>query len=584
MTQPFPPDPLSGIESIPPQFGRPDAILSLIEAVSSGIVMIDTDGVIVLVNAEMERMFGYTREELIGRTVEMLLPERLHSAYERHRQAYLENPIRRALGAGREFFGCHKDGHEFPVEIGLSNIESDRGPLAVASVVDISARLDTSIRQLFEHELSTATARLKQLSLYDSLTGLPNRVLLFDRLDQVLLAAKRTRTGFALMMIDLNLFKDVNDTLGHAAGDALLADIGRRLQGLSRASDTLARIGGDEFAAVLSGCDTPQSAVVVANKIHAALNEPLTVEGQTVRVSAAIGVAFFPEHGDDPRALLAHADQAMYVAKKSSRICEIYTPDGSASRTLLIACNLSEALAHAELYLEYQPKMRLTTGTLVGVEALVRWRHPDLGSIPPGEFIGVAERTAIIKPITYAILEMALDQAARWGGKIPIAVNLSARMVDNGDLTTRTLAALSARGLSPTLLTYEVTETALMASPLRVQESLRSLREAGINISIDDFGAGYTSLKYLRDFVISEIKIDRMFVTGLIAGSRDVAIVRSIATLGRGFEVKIVAEGIEHLEQLPLLIELGCEYGQGYALGRPMPAEMFESWRASRHL
>jgi diguanylate cyclase (GGDEF)-like protein/PAS domain S-box-containing protein len=682
--------------SIPPRFQH-DSVLNIVEAVSSGVVMIDSAGTIVLVNSETERMFGYGRDELVGNPVEMLMPVRFRGGHERHRMVYFANPIRRDMGTGRELFGCRKDGSEFPIEIGLSSIDSDRGPLAVASVMDISSRreleesfrnvvevapyglaivdadgrivvanefmartfgytreellalpieqlmperyrrghvrqraiyeeapvvremgvnrdlvalhkdgtefgaeiglspvlwkgkpltlatvTDISVRQLYENELKRATARLKQLSLFDNLTGLPNRVLLFDRLDQALHTAKRSGTGFAVMMIDLNLFKEINDTLGHAAGDELLATIGRRFAHLTRDTDTFARIGGDEFAALLAGCDSPGSAIVVAEKIHTALDEPVTIGDVVLRVTAAIGVALYPGHGTDPRALLVHADQAMYVAKRSSRSCEVYTPDGVASRAFLIACNLPEALERREFYLEYQPKLHLATRSVVGVEALVRWRHPRFGSIPPDDFIGVAERTSIIKPMTYAILEMALDQAARWqeaGLYIPVAVNLSARMVDNHDLTNRTCAALAARGLSPDLLTYEVTETALMASPLRVQESLRSLRQAGIGISIDDFGAGYTSLKYLRDFMISEIKIDRMFVTRLTPTSRDVAIVRSIATLGHGFSVKIVAEGIENADQVDLLLQLGCSFGQGYALGRPMSVEQFETWR-----
>jgi diguanylate cyclase (GGDEF)-like protein len=436
-----------------------------------------------------------------------------------------------------------------------------------------------------ETELVTSQERLKRLSLFDSLTNLPNRNLFFDRLEQTLQAAKRNEASFSLMMMDLNLFKEINDALGHAAGDQLLAEIGRRLSQLARASDTFARIGGDEFAAVLVGCDSASCAVVVAEKIHAALNEAMTIDNESVRVTASIGVALFPGHGTDMRTLLAHADQAMYRAKRSSCVCEVYSTEGGETRSFLIACHLPEALAGGELFLEYQPKLDLGTGALAGVEALVRWRHPRLGLVSPNDFICIAERTSLIKPMTYAILGMALDQAALWrdqGWGVPMAVNLSARVVDDGELATRTCEALEARRLRPEDLTFEVTETALMTSPLRAQSNLRSLHEAGIAISIDDFGTGYTSLKYLRDFEISEIKIDKVFITGLVPGSRDAAIVRAIAALSGGFKVKLVAEGIEDESQCGLLHELGCDFGQGFALGRPMSARQFEAWRLAR--
>jgi diguanylate cyclase (GGDEF)-like protein len=436
-----------------------------------------------------------------------------------------------------------------------------------------------------ETTLASAHERLRRLSLFDELTGLPNRNLFFERLEQKLLGCARGDQRFSLMMLDLNLFKEVNDSLGHAAGDKVLSDIGDRLARVGRDADTFARIGGDEFAALLCGCETAAEALVVVDRIHAALERPVVYGDELLRISASIGVAMYPDHGRDSRMLLAHADQAMYRAKRSTRPCEVYSVGSHEERPFLIANNLALALERSELFLEYQPKLNLTTGELAGVEALVRWYSPDLGLVSPGDFIPTAERTMLIKPITYAILEMALDQLVRWrdqGTDVPMAVNLSARMFDEPELTDRCQSALRMRSIPPERLTFEITETALITSPHRAQEALSSLQRAGIAISIDDFGAGYTSLKYVRDFDVSELKIDKLFITGLVATSRDASIVRSIAALGNGFNLKLVAEGIEDEGQCQLLRELGCGFGQGYALGRPMPPEALASWQATR--
>ncbi len=453
-------------------------------------------------------------------------------------------------------------------------------PQQVASTIEGSLRWAE-----LETELANAHERLQRLSLFDTLTSLPNRNLFFERLEQALQSAERSKLRFSIMMMDLNLFKQVNDTLGHAAGDKLLAEVGARLARLSRSADTFARLGGDEFAALLVGCDSLSSAVVVADRIQAALQEPLLIGDELTRVTVSIGVALYPDHGRNSRTLLAHADQAMYRAKRSSRSCEVYCSGAGESRQFLVANYLAEALTRKELFLVYQPKIDLRSRRLVGVEALVRWRNPQLGLVGPSDFIPTAEQSSLIKPMTYAILDMALDQGMRWrdrGWDIPISVNLSARMLDDGALAQQCCTALQQRGLEPEMLTLELTETALMSSPIRAQETIRSLRSAGIAISIDDFGAGYTSFKYLREFEISEIKIDSMFISGLKSTSRDVCIVRSIAELSRGFSLRLVAEGIEDAGLCEPLRELGCRFGQGFGIAHPMSADEIECWQATR--
>jgi len=436
-------------------------------------------------------------------------------------------------------------------------------------------------------ELKQTQDRLARLSLYDSLTGLANRNLFFDRLEQASTALDRSGVPFALLMMDLDRFKEVNDSLGHAAGDALLAEIGRRLQSVGRKSDSFARLGGDEFAGLLVGTSSAAGAAICAEKIVAAVNEPFTIDGHVVAVGISIGCSLLPLHGTDGQKALAKADQAMYHAKRGNRGYEIFSEaiGTKDSRPILVATDLRQALQREEFFLHFQPMINLNTGALTGVEALARWDSPKFGKVPPSEFIGAAERSTVIVPFTYAILDMALQEVKRWqdqGWRVPVSVNLSARMLDDEALTRNVGAALAMHGLRSNMLTLEITETALMTSPARARTALRELRETGVGISLDDFGSGYTSLKYLREFDISEIKIDGLFVKDLEVGSRDASIIRSLSALARGFNVNLVAECIEREDSWPFLRELGCDVGQGYSIGRPMPAKDLSDWWSRR--
>jgi diguanylate cyclase (GGDEF)-like protein len=384
--------------------------------------------------------------------------------------------------------------------------------------------------------------------------------------------------------MDLDRFKDVNDSFGHAAGDRLLATVGRRLQQVARKSDSFARLGGDEFAGLVIGVDMISGAKVIAEKIVAAIREPFAIGEQLVTVGISVGIALVPQQGTDGHQLLAKADRAMYQAKRGSQGYQLYSGDDGGTteaKPLVLANALSAALANSEIYLHYQPKINLTTGAFCGVEALARWESPRLGVVSPTEFIPAAERSPLISTLTYAIFDMALDQAESWqkqGWPVPVAVNLSARMLDDESLPRRIGLALAARGLSPHMLTVEITETALMTNPMMAEAAISELKNFGIGISVDDFGTGYTSLKYLRGFDISEIKIDGLFVKDLTIGSRDASIVHSLSALARGFEISLVAECIEQEQSWELLRVLGCTLGQGYSIGRPMPAADLAGW------
>lgn len=448
----------------------------------------------------------------------------------------------------------------------------------------LSAAIEGSLHSAeLERRLSQTQDRLQRLSLYDNLTGLPNRNLFFDRLEQTVLTASRQNARFSLLMMDLNLFKEVNDTLGHAAGDRLLGQVGARLQQVARRSDTVARLGGDEFAALILGTDPSSGTPSLAKKIIDALREPFLIDKRVVTIGIAIGIAHYPEHGLDGKTLLAKADSAMYGAKRSTRGYEVFSEDGTAPEpsSVLMANHLTRAIERQELFLRYQPKVNLRTRELVGVEALVRWDSPELGPLLPDQFIPAAERSSAIGPMTYAILDMALDQAVLWQEQnwlVPVAVNLSARLLDDERLTRKIMAALARRELLPQVLTLEITETALMASPDRVRVVLGELVDAGIAISIDDFGTGYTSFRYLRELDIAELKIDKLFVTHVHDHARDASIIRSIATLAQGFRIGVIAEGVEAQETWEELCLLGCELGQGYSIGRPMSAEALADW------
>ncbi len=436
-----------------------------------------------------------------------------------------------------------------------------------------------------ERALQAKQAHLQYLIFHDPLTNLPNRALFFDRLEQLLEAAPRRPKPFAVVQIDLDLFKQVNDTYGHAAGDAVLSVVAQRIKNELRIVDTVARLGGDEFAVLLPDLTNLENAERVCQKIYAAINEPILVDSHIISISASIGIALYPDHGNEGDMLLAKADRAMYAAKRSASMIAAYVDgmEGGQTGLLLEVSRLRQALEHDELFMEFQPIVDLSTLQVCGMEALVRWRTAEGQIIQPCNFVPMAERSSIIRPLTYSTIDMTLDHVQQWqlqGLVLPISINLSARMLDDKEMPEKVLYALSARGLSTSMLTMELTETVLMSSVDQARLALGILSSAGINISIDDFGAGFTSFKYLRQLDVAEIKIDMAFTGDLTAGSRDSVIVRSIASLANGFGIRSVAEGIENIQSIDALLMLGCDTGQGYAISRPMGADAVVAWVA----
>jgi diguanylate cyclase (GGDEF)-like protein len=430
--------------------------------------------------------------------------------------------------------------------------------------------------------------RLRQASRTDALTGLPNRRFLSDRLMQALKAAERRGASCGVLLIDLDRFKEVNDTLGHHHGDLLLCAVAARLQGAFRGSDTVARLGGDEFAVLLPEVIDEAAALVLAQRCVTALDKPFMIEGIALNVEASIGLALAPQHGQDGNALFRAADVAMYEAKDRKSGVVVYDADADTNTPTRLALlgDLRHALQNDELYMHYQPKVDLTTDVIRGVEALVRWKHPTRGLIGPADFIPVAEGTGLILPITLLTLDKAIAQARQWldlGTPLQVAVNLSPRCLLAPDFATAVGQQLHRHRLPAHLLRLEITEGAIMADPAKALAVLTMLQQAGVSLSIDDFGTGYSSMSYLKRLPVNELKIDRSFITDMLANVGDDTLVRSSIDLGHNLGLSVVAEGVEDEATLDALTALGCDVVQGYHLGKPMTPDDLNAWLTARN-
>ncbi|HEX4018038.1 MAG TPA: EAL domain-containing protein [Frankiaceae bacterium] len=429
--------------------------------------------------------------------------------------------------------------------------------------------------------------RNHNLANHDPLTGLPNRELLRRRTLAAIRRSNRTGRRVALLLLDLDRFKEINDTLGHHHGDLLLQEIGPRLASVMREGDCIARLGGDEFVVLLPDVADAVHAQTLGRRIRAELAAPFVLEGVSLDVEASVGIAVTPEHGTDFSTLLQHADVAMYVAKKAHLGLSVYDrvlDDHSPLRLALIS-ELRAALADpGQFVLHYQPKLDMKTGKLSGFEALVRWQHPERGLLVPDEFIPDAERTGMIRTLTDLVLSEAVRQVNVWkqaGVKLPVAVNLSTRCLLDPQFPDDVGALLDAHGVAGSELVLEITESAIMADPERAHEILSRLVALGVGISIDDFGTGYSSMAHLKRLPIDQIKIDKSFVIDLVDNPNDAAIVRSMVDLARGLGLGVVAEGVETAETWNHLQDLGCTSAQGFYLSRPLPADDVLPWVAT---
>ncbi|MEX2193974.1 MAG: EAL domain-containing protein [Thermoleophilaceae bacterium] len=532
----------------------------IVESAPDALVGVDADGRIAVVNEKVEALFGYSRAELLGKPMHMLWPRRL--------PAVSPGPAGAPAGGAVEHTGLRRDGSEFPAEVTISPIETEDGPLFISIVRDVTER-------------KRAEERIAHLAFHDALTGLPNRSMLEQHLELALTRARRGGQSVALLYVDLDEFKVVNDSLGHAAGDELLVQVARRLASLTRESDLLARQGGDEFLVLVADLDTgdhagsaPSAVARVAERIHWALRDPFTVEGRECRLGASVGVSVFPHDAGDAAGMLRHADAALYNGKALGRGATVIYADDEADpmERLSLTTRLRRAVEGGEFVLHYQPVVDLRDGRIVGAEALVRWIDPERGMIPPLEFIPAAEALGLIERIGEWVFDEACRQVAEWrrqGEDVPVSINLSLRQVWQADLAEDLLTRVRDAGLDPGRFVLELTESTAMTDSVRGEQAMRALADAGFRLAIDDFGTGYSSLARLREMPVDILKIDRSFVADAHA---DASIVRTIVELARNLGLRPLAEGIETPEQWRALLEAGCVYGQGFLFARPVPA------------
>jgi diguanylate cyclase (GGDEF)-like protein/PAS domain S-box-containing protein len=547
---------------------------SAVDSAAEGVAILESGAApsrprIMFTNEGFRKLTGLSASDAIGETLD-LLDVSPRDAMVSARRAFASGK-----GFEREMTVRRPDGSQYALEIEVMPVPG-RGvsPYWVAILRDVSER-----RQHL--------AALEHQALHDALTGLPNRLLLDDRLDQSIRAAEREGGSLAVLLIDLDRFKDVNDTYGHAAGDGLLAQVGPRLRGVLRSVDTIARVGGDEFVVLLPSAGRAEDVGRTAEKILEILEAPFGVDGHLAEVSASIGIALYPDHGADGLHLLRAADAAMYMAKRSSRAYSVYSAgeDAFQRRRLVLLEELRRGIDAGELFLAYQPQVDMRTGQVSHVEALVRWRHPERGIVLPDEFISGAERIGLSRKLTDWILDSALRQARRWkteGLTLPVSVNASIRILRDTGFATRVKDLLREVGLGPELLTLEITES-LMAEPLDALATLEELRTSGVRLSIDDFGVGALSLLTLKQLPVEEIKIDKSFVLGMAAEKMDAAVVRSIIDLAHYLGCRVVAEGVESAYAWDRLSELGCDLAQGSYVCPPMEADELAAWFAERH-
>lgn len=544
-------------------------IRAVTNSVADAIITIDKRGIIDTVNPAGEQLFGYTAKEMLGHNISMLMPEPQRNQHNEYIARYLDTGDSNILGETRELAGQRKDGSIFPMEVAISEMVMEDGRYFIGILRDITERK--------EH-----IAQLEYQALHDALTGLPNRTLLADRLEQAIRTANRERKQLALVIMDLDHFKEINDTLGHENGDRVLQDVARRMKKVLRSSDTVARLGGDEFAVLLPSADI-EHASQLSTKLLYVLEQPFELNGHTFLMGASIGISLFPEHGDDVGTLMRRADVAMYVAKRSRRGFAVYESkqDQHSLHSLSLMSDLRTAIENDQLVLCYQPVINLQTHRVSGVEALARWHHPKHGLLYPDEFIPLAEQTGLIRTLTLWVLKHATEQSQEWsktGIELRVAVNLSVRNLHDPHFPEQVANIIARGGVQLSRLRLEITETAIMSDPARALEILNHMGAMGVKISIDDFGTGYSSLSYLKQLPVDELKIDKSFVMGIIEDDNDAVIVRSTIDLAHNIGLKVVAEGVENQMVYNLLSGLHCDSAQGYYMSVPLSADELVKW------
>jgi diguanylate cyclase (GGDEF)-like protein/PAS domain S-box-containing protein len=548
-----------------------DRIRGILDNVADGIITIDQRLVVRSYNPAAERLFGYAADDVIGKDFVRLIAEAYRSEVKPQLRSYLRAQQGLFEMGSHETVGQRKDGTTFPMEFNVGWLGPQR--LVIGSLRDVSER-------------KAETEALQYQALHDSLTGLANRTFLQERLEETIRAGEREMKPCAVLLMDLDGFKSVNDSLGHHAGDRLLLQVAERMRRVLRKADTVARYGGDEFAVVPWGATDVSRAVLIAEKILNAMDQPFVIDDQSISVNLSIGIAASPQHADDASTLIRRADVAMYTAKRARSGFSVYSVDqegGENGEGVPLVGKLRYAIDQFELVLHYQPIVSAVDGKPLKVEALVRWGHPVHGLLPPDDFIPSAEQTNLIRPLTAWVLNEALGQVHAWskvGIEVGVSVNLSARNLLDTDLPDAVEQLLRTWQVSPEKLSLEITEGTIIAN--EAEDTLARLHRIGVQISVDDFGTGYSTLAYLKRLPVREIKIDKSFVIDMATNRDGAAIVRSTIDLGHSLGLTVVAEGVEDEPTAALLREYGCDFLQGFHISRPAAPGPLGPWLRSR--
>jgi diguanylate cyclase (GGDEF)-like protein/PAS domain S-box-containing protein len=540
-------------------------LASIVEFSEDAIISKNMDGVITSWNRGAEKTYGYTRGEVVGRDLSFLVPP--------ERQVELQAIMERVLSGQPieclETQRLTKTGSVLDVSLSASPIKDTSGHIAGASAIfrDITQR-------------KAAEKQVQFLAYYDALTGLPNRTLLQDRLIKALASARRQKNKVALLFLDLDRFKTINDSLGHSVGDLVLQQVAERLKKWGREQDTVARVGGDEFLIVLTAVKEPADAAVAAERLMDTMTAEFVAQGHSLGISCSIGISIFPEHGAEGETLIKNADAAMYSAKESGcNNFQFFTKEmnAQAAERLTLESGLRLALDKKELFLVYQPQVEIATGRIIGLEALLRWQHPELGLVPPDKFIRIAENCGLIMPIGEWVLRTACSQARKWQDEellaVPVAVNVSAVQFRQAGFCELIGRVLWETGLAPHYLELELTENLLLSNADTIFSVLQDLRAMGLKLAIDDFGTGYSSLSYLRQFPVSKLKIDRSFIRDIVVNPDDAAITTAIISMAKSLNLKVIAEGVEDEAQVSFLRARQCDEIQGYYFSKPLAVD-----------
>ncbi|MEQ9554221.1 MAG: EAL domain-containing protein [Rhodospirillales bacterium] len=551
------------------QATREEHLRKIMDTVADGIITIDETGIIETLNPTAEEIFGYKPGELVGSNVKVLMAEEDAANHDHYLARYTNTGVRHIIGAAREVIGRRKNGSLIPIELAVSEMRFSGRRLFIGALRDITERKENE-------------ERLRDLATRDPLTRLPNRNLFTERLEESIEQADTCGVGFAVLFLDLDNFKTINDALGHLIGDRIIQLAGQRVCGCVRGQDTVAHLSGDEFMVILEGMDDEARAAKIARDVLKSLSQPFKVDGREVFTSCSIGVVMYPKNAGSLVELMRNVDTAAHFAKKQGRAnFQFYTEQLSedARRRIEVESGLRRALENNEFELVFQPKVELETRRIMGAEALLRWDNPNLGKVSPVEFIPVAEETGLIVSIGSWVLRKACETAAAWIkdglSDCHIAVNLSAMQFLHGDLAGEIADILDTCGLDPHLLDVELTESMLVSNAEETIRILKVIKDMGVNVSMDDFGTGYSSLSYLTRFPLDNLKVDRSFVTGLPDDRDASAVARAIISMAQNLNLHIIAEGIETENQVGFLHALGCQVGQGYLFSPPVSNEKF---------